>query len=46
MTLNVDDWRNALDAVCRWKPFEWGVRIIGYRLLGEELTKNQCEECG
>lgn len=46
MILNIDDWRNALDAVCRWKPFEWGDKIIGNRSLGGGLTKKQCEDCG
>lgn len=43
--LNSEDWRNALEAVCRWKPEEWGSNIIG-RIVENKFNLQDCRERG
>ena len=39
------DWRNMLDAVCRWKPEEWNSHIVG-EIFYDVLTMSHCERSG
>ena len=43
---SVNDWRNMLDAVCRWQPEEWGYSSVGARQDALLATKSECEESG
>ena len=44
--LNSNDWRNALDAVCRWDPELWGSSIVGHISSGNTITIRDCKESG
>ena len=43
--LNSKDWRNALEAVCRWKPEEWGSGVIG-GIVDCGFNLQDCKERG
>lgn len=39
------DWSNMINAVCRWKPEEWGCKVVGVSLMGP-FSKEMCQESG
>ena len=39
------DWSNMLNSVCRWRPEEWGCRVVGV-YLGGSFSKDMCQESG
>ena len=40
------DWRNMLDAVCRWKPEDWGYSSVGIHQDEFFATHSECEKSG